>query len=197
MSAIDLLKSIRSQTGLPIKDINKAIAEVGENAGEEAIITHLRKQGVLKSQARQDKDTNQGRVFSYVHEGRIGILLELKSETDFVSRSDDFINLGNDIALHLAAYQPTFVSSDEVSEDFINKELDIARAQLKNEGKPDDKIEMILTGKKKKIVEEVSLLSQSFLKDTSITITDLINQIVQKTGEKIVVSRFTIFNISE
>jgi len=196
MSEIEIIKSIRAKTGLPLKDIKKAVAEAGNAASEDDIITHLRKQGVLKSQARQDRDTNQGGIFTYVHEGRIGVMVEIKSETDFVSRSEDFNALGMDIALHIAAYQPQFVSAEEVSEDFINKELDIARSQLENEGKPADKIDMILKGKQSKIVSEVSLLSQAFFKDTSITVEDLVNQTIQKTGEKIVVSRFTIYNLN-
>jgi elongation factor Ts len=193
--SIELIKSIRTKTGLPLKDINKAIAELN-TSDEEAIITHLRKQGVLKQQARQDRDTNHGGVFTYVHEGRIGVMVELKSETDFVSRSEDFSTLGNDIALHIAAYQPKFVSSEEVSQEFIDKELDIAKAQLEKEGKPADKIDMILNGKKAKLTKEVSLLSQAFLKDSEITIEELITRTVQKTGEKIIVSRFVIYNIN-
>lgn len=196
MSLIELIKSIRTKTGLPLKDINKAIAEVGAQSSEEDIITHLRKQGVLKQQSRQDRDTNQGGIFAYVHEGRIGVMLELKSETDFVSRSADFAGLGNDIALHIAAYQPQFVSADDVSAEFVARELDIAKAQLENEGKPADKIEMILNGKKTKIVNEVALLSQAFLKDPSVTVGEYILQVGQKTGEKIIVSRFTIYNLN-
>lgn len=195
MSDIELIKSIRGKTGLPLKDIKKAIAELS-GADEEAVITHLRKQGVLKQQARQDRDTNQGGIFTYVHEGRIGVMLEMKSETDFVSRSETFQQVGNDICLHIAAYQPKFLSTEEVSEEFITKELDIAKTLLEKEGKPADKIDMILNGKKNKIVKEVALLSQPFLKDTSMSIEDLITQTVQTTGEKVVISRFTIFNLN-
>lgn len=195
MSNIKIIKNIRAKTGLPLKDINKAIEAVGAD-DEEKIVTYLREQGVLKQQSRQDRETTNGGVFAYSHEGRLGVLLELKCETDFVARSDAFQELGNDLVLHIAAFQPKFVSPEEVSQDFIDKELDIARKQLEGEGKPADKLEMILQGKKKKISEEFSLLSQPFIKDTKITVSEAVAQAVQTTGEKVEVSRFTIYNLN-
>lgn len=194
--SISLIKNIRSITGLPLKDISKAISELGDSASEEDIIKHLRKQGVLKQAARQDRETNQGKIFAYTHEGRIGVLLEVKSETDFVSRSDDFSELGKNLTLHIAAFQPKFVSPDEVSEEFIANEIEIAKSLLEKEGKPADKIAMILDGKRSKIVSEVSLLSQQYLMDNSITVQNYVDQIGQKTGEKITVSKFIIFNLN-
>ncbi len=195
MSNIEIIKSIRNKTGLPLKDINKAIEAVGTDS-EEKIITYLREQGVLKQQARQDRDTSNGGIFAYSHDGRLGVLVELRCETDFVARSESFQELGNDIALHIAAFQPKFVSPEYVDPEFINKELDIARKQLELEGKPQDKIEIILQGKKKKISEEFSLLTQPFIKDTKITVAQAIAQVVQVTGEKIEVTRFTIFSLN-
>jgi elongation factor Ts len=193
--SIELVKSIRAKTGLPLKDISKAVNSLS-TTNEEEIITYLREQGLLKQQARQDRETNQGGIFAYIHEGRLGVLLEIKCETDFVSRSDDFKALGNDLTLHIAAYQPKFVSKDEVDQEFLNNELEIAKSQLENEGKPADKIEMILEGKKKKIVEEFSLLSQPFLKDPSISVSDYVAQISQTTGEKIMVTKFVIYTLN-
>jgi elongation factor Ts len=194
MSNLELLKAIRHKTGLPIKDINKAIEKAGNN--EDEVIKYLREQGVLKQQARQDRETSFGGVFGYVHDGRVGVLVEVKCETDFVGRSDTFKNFGQDLALHIAAYQPKFVNKDQVDPEFIAKELEIARIQLVNDGKPEDKISMILDGKKKKIAEEFSLLSQNFLKDPTVSVEDYVTRISQATGEKIEVNKFVIYNLN-
>lgn len=195
MSIIDLIKSIRYKTGLPLKDINKAIESL-DTIDEEKIITYLREQGLLKSQARKDRETKNGGVFSYVHEGRLGVLIEIKCETDFVSRSDVFKELGNDLGLHIAAYQPKFISEEEVNQEFIDGEIEIARSQLENEGKPADMIEKILAGKKAKIVKEFSLLTQPFLKNPEISVNDHLAQISQSTGEKLIITRFVIFTLN-
>lgn len=192
--SIELIKSIRIKTGLPFKDIKKTIEKLGVS-DEDQIITHLREQGLLKAQSRSDRSTNQGSVFTYSHEGRLGVMLEIKCETDFVARSDGFKELGADLALHLAAYQPRFVSPEDADEDFVDKELDIAREQLKNEGKPEDKIEMILNGKKNKILKEASLLTQSFLKNPEVNVEQHIASVIQTTGEKIEVTRFVIYSL--
>lgn len=193
--SIDVIKSVRAKTGLPLKDIQKAIAALN-TTDENAIITYLREQGVLKQQSRQDRETNQGGIFSYVHEGRLGVLVEIRCETDFVSRSDSFQELGKDLALHIAAYQPKFLSGEEVDEHFVQNELSIAKQQLINEGKPEDKIEMILQGKRKKILEESSLLTQPFIKNPDVTVAQHVIHTAQATGEKVEVSRFTIFNLN-
>lgn len=193
--SIELIKSIRAKTGLPIKDINKAIEAMGPT-DEEKIITHLREQGVLKQQARENRETNQGGIFTYNHDNRLGVILEVKCETDFVSKSDSFKSMGHDLVLHIAAFQPRFVRPEEANEDFIQKELEISKNQLIHEGKPEDKIEMILNGKKQKILQENSLMTQSFIKDANITVADYIAQVGASTGEKIVVSRFTIYSLN-
>ena len=194
MSNIELIKSIRNKTGLPLKDISKAIEILGV-VDEDKIITYLREQGVLKQQARQDRTTTNGSIFAYVHSGRIGVLVELRCETDFVARSVAFQELGNDLAMHIAAFQPKFLTPEQVDSEFLNKELAIARKQLEAEGKPKDKIELILQGKQKKIAEENSLLTQPFLKDPTITVAQKIVEITQVTGEKIEVNRFVVFTL--
>jgi len=194
MSNIELIKSIRNKTGLPLKDISKAIEILGV-VDEDKIITYLREQGVLKQQARQDRTTTNGSIFAYVHSGRIGVLVELRCETDFVARSAAFQELGNDLAMHIAAFQPKFLTPEQVDSEFLNKELDIARKQLEAEGKPKDKIELILQGKQKKIAEENALLTQPFLKDPKITVAQKIVEITQVTGEKIEVNRFVVFTL--
>jgi elongation factor Ts len=195
MSNIELVKAIRFKTGLPFKDINKAIDTLSSQ-NEEEIIDYLRKQGVLKSQARQDRDTANGGIFCYVHENRLGVMLEIKCETDFVSRSDVFKNFGSDICLHIAAYQPKFINETDVDEDFINNELSISKVQLENEGKNTEMIEKILIGKKSKINKEFSLLSQPYIKNPDISVSEFLSQVSQSTGEKITISRFVVYNLN-
>jgi elongation factor Ts len=195
MSSIEVIKAIREKTSLSLKDIKKAVTAMPD-ASEDEIIDHLRKQGVLKQQSRQDRVTSQGSVFSYVHEGRIGVLVEIKCETDFVSRSDVFQEFGKDVALHIAAYKPPFLSEEEVTSDFIDKELEIAKSQLEQEGKPAEIIGKILEGKKNKIFEESTLLNQDFLKDSSKKVKDVVAEVGQTTGEKIEITRFTTMTLN-
>lgn len=196
MSSIELIKSIRNRTSLSFNEIKKAIETVG-GTDEEKIIVYLREQGVLKAQARADRETKQGGIFNYVHDGKIGVLVEIKCETDFVSRGDLFKALGNDICLHIAAYRPQFLSEDNVDQEFIDKELEIAREQMINEGKPENMLEKILIGKKASIQKEFSLLSQPFIKDPSITVSNYVTNVSQETGEKIEITRFTVFCLNQ
>lgn len=195
MSSIDLIKSIRNRTNLSYRDIQKAINEL-QTDDEDKIISHLREQGVLKSQARADRETNQGGIFSYIHEYKLGVMVEIKCETDFVSRSDTFKNLGQDLALHIAASQPRFVSEADIDETFVENEIAIAREQLITQGKPENMLDKILEGKKASIVKDFSLLTQPYLKNPDITVSDYIAQVSQETGEKIVVTRFTIYSLN-
>jgi elongation factor Ts len=194
MTEIELIKSIREKTSLSFKDIKKAITTVGND--EEKVIKHLREQGGLKSQARADRATTQGGIFTYNHELRLAVVLTIRCETDFVARSDAFKNLGNDLCLHIAAYRPASYSKSSVSSEYIDKELDIARTQLINEGKNEEMIDKILIGKRNKIIEEVAMESQAFLKDPSITVGDYVTQVSQETGEKIEVSAFSVTSIN-
>jgi elongation factor Ts len=192
--SIEIIKSIRNKTGLSFKDIKKAVEEL-KTTDEDAIITSLRKQGMLKTQSRQDRSTDNGGIFTYSHDGRLGAMVEIKCETDFVARSDSFKTLGQDLCLHVVAYQPQAVDADGISSEFIEKEIEIARTQLENEGKDASKIDMILEGKKKKILSESTLLSQNFLKDPTHTVEEHIASVAQTTGEKIVVTRFVLYSL--
>jgi elongation factor Ts len=194
MSTIELIKKIRESTGLSLKDIKNAVEHLNTE-DESKVITYLREQGSLKVSSRQDRATGHGKIFSYIHEGRIGVMIELRSETDFVSRGDVFKQYGNDICLHVAAMQPMFLSPNDVHQEFVDAEMGIAKKLLEDEGKPADKIEMILTNKLQKIKEEVSLLTQPFFKDSKKTIQDVINEVSQTTGEKIELTRFVIYKI--
>jgi elongation factor Ts len=192
---MELLKSIRARTNLSYDQIKKAIAETA-STDEEVIIAHLRKMGALKAQAREGRETSEGGIFAYIHEAKLGVMVEVKCETDFTSRNDSFKDMGNKIALHIAASNPKFVNEDDVDQDFIAKELEIAREQLAKEGKPEAMMDKILEGKKNSIVKEFSLLSQPFLMDPTMTVGDYILTVAQATGEVIKVSRFTIYSLN-
>ena len=189
--SLDLIKEIRNETGLPISDIKKAIDNVGHD--KEQIIKHLREQGTLKSSKRSDRSTENGSIFSYIHEGRMGVILELQCETDFVDRSDDFKNLGQNLCLQIVASQPRFVTSDEVDTSIIDEEMEIQKKILEGENKPAEIITKILTGKRDRFFEEIVLLDQVYVKESSMKIRDLLNSVGQKTGEKIIISRFTSY----
>ncbi|MBC7472079.1 MAG: elongation factor Ts [candidate division SR1 bacterium] len=194
MTEIELIKQIREKTSLSFKDIKNAITTVGGD--EEKVIKYLREQGALKNQSRSDRATTQGGLFTYNHENRLVVVVEIRSETDFVSRSDIFKSLGNDLALHAAAYSPKCYAKTSVDEEFISKELDIFRTQLLAEGKNEDMIQKILLGKRNKLIEEVAMESQPFLKDSTISVGDYVTTISQETGEKIVVTNLSIFSLT-
>lgn len=194
MANIETIKKIREITGLSFKDIKNAIDHLNTD-DETKIITYLREQGSLKAANRADRVTGQGRIFTYVHEGRIGVMLEMRCETDFVSRGDVFKQYGNDIALHIAAMQPMFLSQNDVHQEFIDSEMDIAKKLLLDEGKPADKIEMILQNKMQKIKDDVSLLGQAFFKDAKKSIQDVVNELSQATGEKVEITRFSLYKL--
>lgn len=193
--SIDLIKQVREKTGLSLKDIKSAVAELKTNSVDE-VIDYLRKQGSLKKDSRNDRITTNGKIFTYVHEGRIGVMLEIKCETDFVSRSDVFDALGDDLTLHIAAYKPLYVSKEDAPSDYIQKELEIAKAQLILEKKPEAMIEKILEGKKNKILEENALLSQAFIKNMDMKVENRVAEVSQATGEKIEVTKFVIYTLS-
>ena len=175
-----------------------------KNALEEAqgdfdkAIEWLRKRGAAKAAKRADKIAAEGKIFSYIHAGgTIGVLLELNSETDFVAKNDKFLGLGNDIAMHIAAMNPKYLSREEVPATDIEKEKDIYRAQLKAEGKPDTMIEKIIEGKMGKYYSEVCVLEQPFIKDEDQTIEKLLTLTSGEIGEKITLRRFARYEVGE
>jgi len=194
MSNIKVIKSIRAKTSLSFKDIKKAVEKLN-TSDEDKIIKHLREQGSLKMEKRQDRQTSEGFIFTYVHEGRVGVMLEIRSETDFVSRGEAFQQLGKDVALHIAAMQPKFIKAEEMDAEFVKKEMEIAKVLLEKEGKPAEIIDKILAGKERKLAQEVCLLEQSFLKDTKITVEQYLMQVSQTVGEKLEITRFTTYTL--
>lgn len=188
MSDANTIKQLREQTGAGIMDVKEALNEAGGDLDKAVEI--LRKKGLAKQAKKADRAANEGIVESYIHAGgRIGVLVEVNCETDFVARTDDFKALAKEIALHIAASNPLYVSSEDVPMEVIEKEKEIYKEQFA--GKPDDVIEKMLEGKIAKYYEEACLLNQPFVKDGDKTIADLLGEATGKMGENIQVRRFT------
>ncbi len=180
----ELVKKIRERTGAGMVAIKKAVDEAGGD--EEKAIEILRKQGESKAAKKADRVAGEGVVVSYVHSNnRVGALVKLLCETDFVARNEEFVALAKDIAMHITAMNPRFVKPEEMSEEMVEKEKEIWRALLVAEGKPAEMIEKIMVGKEKKFREESALLTQPFVKNPEITIGELIIENISKMGEKI------------
>jgi len=191
---LDTIKKIRERTGAGVVNIKKALDESLGN--EEKAIEILRKQGHDKALKKADRAANEGVVVSYIHSNnRVGALVKLLCETDFVARNTEFQELAKDIAMHVTAMNPQFMKPQDVPNEVIEKEKEIWIAQLKQEGKPENMFEKIMEGKEKKFREEAALLTQSFVKDPAIKITDLIAEKIGKIGENIQVGEFIRFEL--
>jgi len=191
---LELIKKIRERTGAGMVAVKKAIDEAGGN--EEKAIEILRKQGAGKALKRADKEAKEGAIVSYIHSNsKVGTLIKLLCETDFVARNEDFQQLAKDIAMHVTALNPRFIKPEEVSEQLIAKEKEIWTAQLAQEGKPAEMLEKIMAGKEKKFREESALLTQAFVKDPSKTVGDLIVENISKMGEKIEIGEVVRFEL--
>jgi elongation factor Ts len=188
--------ALRAQTGAGMLDAKKALDEANGDVTRATEI--LREKGILKAAKRADKVTAEGVVVSYIHGGgRIGVLLEMNCETDFVAKTDQFKALATDIAMHVAAIAPQYLSRDEVDAAVLEKEKNFHREQLKTEGKPEAMIEKILEGKMGRFYSEICLLDQPFLKDEEKTVQQLLTTKTVEIGEKISVRRFTRFMVGE
>lgn len=190
------ISKLREQTGAGMMDCKAALEEADGNFDAAAQI--LRKKGIAKAAKRAGKIAAEGIVASYIHAGgKVGVLVEVNCETDFVAKNEEFQKLVKDIAMHIAASSPLYVSSGDVPDDLIEKEKDIYRAQLEKEGKPADIIEKILEGKIEKYFSEICLLDQPFIKDEDKTIDQLLTEKTGEIGEKISVRRFTRYELGE
>lgn len=191
-----LVKELREKSGAPMGDCLKALQEA--NGDMENAFVVLRKRGMASAAKKASRSTNEGAVGTYIHAGgKIGVLLELNCESDFVARTDDFQELLRDVAMHIAAVDPRYVSKDEVTASDIDREKDIYRAQAAASGKPANIIEKMLEGKMSKFYEEVCLLEQPFIKEQSLSVQQLIAQKVAKLGENISVRRFARFKVGD
>lgn len=194
MSSIEAVKQLREKTGAGIVEVKKALEEAGGD--EEKAITLLKKRGEAKALKRTDREAHEGIVTTYIHSNaRVGVMLTLLCETDFVARNEDFKELGRDLAMHIAALAPMYLSSEDVPAELVAKERVIWEEQVKSEGKPAEIAEKILAGKEKKFRDEISLLSQSFVKDPSKTVGELVTENIHKIGEKIQVGKFVRYEI--
>jgi elongation factor Ts len=190
------VKELREKTGAPMMDCKAALTEAKGDL-EQAIIV-LRKKGVSVAMKKAARAANEGSIASYIHAGgKIGVLLEVNCESDFVARTEDFKELVHDIAMHIAASDPKFVRKEDVTPEAFEREKDIYRAQAAATGKPAPVVEKIVAGKMEKFYEEVCLLEQPFIKDQTINISQLIAAKVGKLGENIAVRRFARFKVGD
>jgi elongation factor Ts len=189
-----LVKDLREKSGAPMGECLKALQEAGGDI--EAAFVVLRKRGMASAQKKASRATNEGAVGAYIHAGgKIGVMLELNCESDFVARTGDFQELLKDIAMHVAASDPRYVKPEDVTAQDLEREKDIYRAQAAATGKPAAVIERIVEGKMAKFYEEVCLLEQPFIKDQAMSVKELIAQKVAKLGENITVRRFARFKV--
>ncbi|MFA6521146.1 MAG: translation elongation factor Ts [Candidatus Gracilibacteria bacterium] len=187
------IKGLRQKTGVSMQSCKKALEEC--KGDESKAIDLLRKKGEAKSVERSERSTSQGVVTSYIHtNNKLGVLLQLGCETDFVARGEDFQNLAKEIAMHIAAMNPLCIALQDVSPELIEKEKEIWKAQLAKEGKPEKMFDKIIEGKEKKFREEVALMGQPFIKNPELTIEKMISDAMLKIGENIKVMRFTRYN---
>lgn len=196
MAKIDLeaIQALREKTGVGMMDCKKALTEA-DGDFEKAIII-LRKKGAAVAEKRSGNTTAEGLVHAYIHPGsRIGVLIEINCETDFVARTDDMRNFAQDVCLHIAALRPTCVSPEDIDQEFLTKERTLAIEQLVAAKKPAAMIDQIVQGKMEKLYGEVCLLRQAFVKNDQVTIDDLLKELIAKMGENIKIRRFARFEI--
>jgi len=191
-----LVKELREKTGAGILDCQKALVENGNDI--EKAVDYLRQKGLAAAAKKSGRETNQGLVHSYIHMGgKIGVLIEVNCETDFVARNEEFKAFVNDLALQIAAAKPLYVKRDDIPKDLLDKERVIYEGQAKEMGKPPAAWPKIVEGKLEKFCQESCLMEQSFIKDPAVTIKDLLAQKIAKIGENMNVRRFTRYQLGE
>lgn len=190
------VKELREITGAGMMDCKKALKETDGNV--EKAIEYLRKKGLQKVEKKAGRKTSEGIIQSYIHPGsRLGVLVEINCETDFVARTEDFQNFAKDIAMHIAASKPLAIERDQVPQELVDKELEIYRAQMREQGKPEQIIEKIISGKIEKYYQEVCLMEQNFVKDPDKTVKELLNEKISKLGENMSIRRFVRYQLGE
>lgn len=194
MSELEEIKKLREMTGAGMMDCKKALEE--SKGDFERAVEILRKKGAATAAKRAQREAAEGTVALYSHGGRIGAMVEVNCETDFVARNEGFKDFAKEIAMQVAAGSPLYISRDEVPKDIIEKEKEIELEKLKSEGKPKEVLEKIIEGKMEKYFEQVCLLDQPYIKDPNIKIQDLLNEKLASIGEKITISRIARFEIT-
>ena len=191
-----IVKDLREKTGAGMMDCKKALVETNGNI--EKAIDFLRKSGIAKAEKKGDRSAKEGIVFSYIHQGgRLGVLLELNCETDFVAKTDGFNKLANNIAMQIAATNPMSISRDDVDESLLIKEKEIFHQQAVSSGKPENVISKIVEGRIEKFYSEICLFDQQYIRDPERKISDLLNETIATLGENIVINRFVRYAIGE
>ena len=191
-----LVKELRERTGAGFAACREALIEAQGNL--ESAIDILRKKGQAAAAKKAQRATSEGLVGSYIHAGgKIGVLVEVNCESDFVARTEDFQRLCHDVAMHIAALDPRFLRREEVTQEILDREREIYKDQAKQTGKPEPVIEKIVNGKMEKFYEENCLYEQHFIKDEGVTIKELVDQAIAKVGENIAVRRFSRFKVGE
>ena len=191
-----MVKEIREKTGAGMMDCKKALQETDGDL--EKSVELLRKKGIAAAEKRADRAANEGRIEAYIHPGsKLGVIVEINCETDFVANTDDFKNFSHDIAMHVAASAPRFIKREDVDQKSIDKEMEIYKDQAKAQGKPEAIIEKIAAGKLDKFYSEVCLMEQPFVKDPNISIKDLLTETIAKLGENITINKFSRLKIGE
>ncbi len=191
-----MVKQLREKTGTGIMDCKGALAECDGDISK--AVDFLRKKGLATAAKRAGRAMTEGVVESYIHmDSKLGVLVEINCETDFVAKNDDFQEFAKNIAMHIAAANPVGIRPEDVSEETIDKEKEIYRGQVLEMGKPEKIVDKIVEGKLKKYFKENCLLNQAYVRDPNITIADLLNEMIAKIGENVKITRFARFKIGE
>ncbi len=198
MTAISaaMVKQLREKTGAGMMDCKEALAEC--DADMDKAVDFLRTKGLATAQKRAGRVMSEGMVESYIHlGGKLGVMVEINCETDFVAKTDNFKEFAKNIAMHIAATSPVSISPEDVPEDIVNKEMEIYRAQALEMGKPEKMLDKIAEGKLSKFFKESCLMNQAYVKNPDLSITDYLNEMIGKTGENITIKRFSRFQLGE
>ena len=190
------VKQLRDKTGAGMMDCKNALTESGGDL--DVAIDFLRKSGVAKAEKKGSRETKEGLVYSYIHAGgRLGVMIEVNCETDFVAKTDGFVELAHNLAMQIAATNPIAIDKDSVSDDVISKEKEIYTEQAKSSGKPENIIEKMVEGRLSKFFQENCLMEQSYIKDSEKKVNDLMTETIATLGENITISRYTRFAVGE
>jgi elongation factor Ts len=191
-----MVKELRTKTGAGMMDCKKALAET--NGDLNKAINYLREKGIAKADSKSGRSTSEGVIYSYIHPGdKLGVLVEINCETDFVARTDDFRSFAKDVAMQIAASAPLAIKREDLDEKLIEEEKNIYRQQALNEGKPEKILDKIVNGKVEKYFSEVCLMEQPFVKDNDKKVGDIVKETIAKLGENMGIKRFVRFRLGE
>ncbi len=192
----DMVKQLRNKTGAGMMDCKKALAEMDGDV--EKAVDFLRKKGIATAEKRAGRAANQGVVQSYIHMGgKLGVLVEVNCETDFVAKNEDFLEFAKNVAMHIAAAAPLAVQEGDIPKDIVDREREVYKGMALETGKPENIAEKIVDGKIKKFLKENCLLNQAYVKNPDLTIQDYLHEIIGKTGENVSIRRFTRYQLGE